>query len=177
MLRDLLRSRRRPRQAFTDRQHSAPLGVWHDGNSWLGTRTREHRARNGTANRCKQRTRAVPVQGGHRLSASSRHGPRKAGPASPRAPAPGRPRSGRPCAAPHRGDSRPMGSDSGIGYAPTALEPRDGGIRRRRTAPRPERRLAAPARERGDVAGAGSKAKKGFSNFFTSYHLCTANTG
>lgn len=163
MLHDLLRSRRRPRLLQTGSTWH-PSGFGTTAVPWLGTGTREHRARNGTATRCQRRSRE-PEQ--------SRHGVDTARP-PPLAPGPAGPgrllrlRPGRPCAAPHRGTPGPWAPTGGRATAPPRLKPGTGN-------PPPHR---SPARDRGDAAGAGSKLKnKGFSNFFTSCHLCKANTG
>lgn len=187
MLRDLLRSRRRTRQAVTDRQRLAPLGVWHDGNSWLGTRTREHRPRNGSAIQGKQRRE--PEQSRYRMD-TARPPPLATGPAKPSRLLRGH-RGGVPAQPRTAGTPGALAPTPGRATRPIAPESRDGGIHRRRTAPRPERRRAAPARKKGDATGAGSQDKKkgfsnfftsydfctGFSNFFTLYDFCTANTG
>lgn len=178
MLHDLLRSRRRPRRAVTDRQHLVPLGVWHDGTSWLGTRIRERRARNGTAIRCERRSREpgqcrcevntaqpppldpAPAEQGRLLRGHRRQGASAPGvPAQPRA----------------AGTPGPWAPTGGRARRPIALESREGVSTAAAPLPGPRGDWRPPP-ERGAMR-LGLEANSRIRDLATSCHLCKANTG
>lgn len=86
----------------------------------------------------------------------------------------GVPPPGRPCAAPHRGDPRPTAPTGDGLRAPSRSNPGTGN-------PQPPHRSPArgatggPAREGRCGRGSSKLKNNGFSNFFTSCHLCKAN--